>query len=69
MDQAAGRVDTELYGAQHQEVGEVEVCGRRDVGSRVGEHGLVEPEEGIEKPQLRCRVRITHPPILAACNY
>jgi hypothetical protein len=29
---------------QHEEVGEVEICGRRDVGPRVGQDGLVEPE-------------------------
>ena len=68
-DQPAGCVDTELDGAQREEVSEVEIRGRRDTGPRVGQHGLVEPEEGVEEPQLRCYGGVTHEERLPASNY
>ena len=68
-DPPAGCVDTELDGAQREEVDEVEIRGRRHMGPRVGQDGLVEPEEGVEKPQFRCYGGITHEERLPASNY
>ena len=67
--QPTGCVHTDVDGAQRKEVGEVEVCGSPYVRTRIGQHGLVEPEEGVEKPQLRRRRWIAHALTLAASNY
>jgi hypothetical protein len=69
LHQPAGCVDTDLDSTQREEVDEVEVGRGGDVRARIGQHGLVQPKKGIEKPQLRRSARNVHPIRLAGDNY